>query len=275
MSSVSTDEAERERLILAAGRCVLSGLDGGGLERVETALGAGRLGGLILFREDLPTLSDGRALIARARALARHTLLVGADEEGGIVSQLDGLSLAPESALLVTGAPSPRTLGDAGDPAFTEHVYVALGKLLRAAGFDVAFAPVLDVNVERDNPVIGSRSFGSTPAVVATHALAAVRGLGAAGMLATGKHFPGHGAASADSHDSLPTIPGSREEIARRDLPPFVGAIRAGVPLIMSAHVFAPGLDPEERPATLSRPILTGVLRDELGFEGVVVSDAL
>lgn len=270
----TADPFGAEELSLAVGRLVWSGLDGGGLSHVEAILRAGKLGGLIAFREDLPSLLEARAWIAHARALAPHPILVGVDEEGGIVSQIDGVPIG-HGAGRARGAPSPRSLGALDDQALTERVSRSVGRTLRATGFDVVFAPLLDVNVARENPVIGSRSFGATPEAVERHGLAAVRGFEAAGILPVVKHFPGHGAASADSHHTLPVIRAERAELERRDLRPFRRAAEAGAPLVMSAHLHVPALDPVFRPATCSPAILTGLLRGELGFRGAVVSDAL
>jgi len=150
----------------------------------------------------------------------------------------------------------------------------ALGDELAALGIGWDFAPVLDVHTNPENPVIGNRAFGTTPVAAASHALAFWRGLRAAGLVGCGKHFPGHGDTRTDSHLELPVVDHGLDRLRRVELAPFAAAARAGVEAIMTAHVLFPALD-SERPATLSRAILTGLLREELGFGGVIVSDDL
>ncbi len=253
----------------------MSGLDGRGLEPVAGALERGELGGLILFREDLGSLAETRTLIETARALSPHPILVTVDEEGGLVSQLDGLPLIPGGPDRLVMAPAPGALGEADDVALTERVFHRAGAALADAGIDVAFAPLVDVNVRPDNPVIGRRSFAATPDRVARHARAALRGLAAGGVVGCPKHFPGHGATTTDSHHGLPVVPDDCAEIERRDLAPYRAVLADHVPLVMSAHVHVPALDPAPGPATRSSRILTDLLRGGLGFRGAVVSDAL
>ncbi|WP_324275572.1 glycoside hydrolase family 3 protein [Blastococcus brunescens] len=187
------------------------------------------------------------------------------DEEGGDVTRLEYL----------TGSsyPGNLALGVVDDPAVTEAVAAAIGADLRRAGVTVDFAPSVDVNSDSRNPVIGVRSFGPDPDAVARHGVAYVRGLQSAGVAATAKHFPGHGATTVDSHLGLPTIDADAATFRRRELPPFAAAVRAGVDLVMTSHVVFSALD--ARPATLSRRLLVDLLRTELGFAGVVVTDAL
>jgi beta-N-acetylhexosaminidase len=150
----------------------------------------------------------------------------------------------------------------------------ALGRQVASFGFNLDFAPVLDVDSNPANPIIGDRSFSSDPAAVAACGSAFVEGMRSVGVIACGKHFPGHGDASLDSHLDLPAIEVDRDTILRRELPPFEAAIRAGLPMVMTAHCVFPALDASV-PATLSRPIVTGLLRERLGFEGCVVTDDL
>src|SRR5262249_19623677 len=159
-----------------------------------------------------------------------------------------------------------------GDAVLAEQVGRAIGDELRALGFDVDFAPVLDVHTNAANPVIGARAFGVDAESVARRALAFARGLDAAGVLACGKHFPGHGGTATDSHRELPRIDHDWERLERIELLPFRRAAEAGLPMIMTAHVLFAALDPE-RPATLAPSVVTGLLRGTLGYRGVVVSD--
>ena len=209
--------------------------------------------GLVLFAyncDDLPGLT------AALRA-ERGDVLLALDEEGGDVTRLEWR----------TGSsyPGPAALGVVDDPELTEAVAAAIGSDLARAGVNWDFAPVADVNVP-ENPVIGTRAFGSDAALVARHTAAAVRGLRRAGVAACAKHFPGHGSTAEDSHLALPVLVGPLEA----GLEPFRAAIAAGVQSIMTAHIKV-----SDDAATLDRAIVGDLLRRELGFEGVVVSDAL
>src|SRR5262249_5661710 len=176
----------------------------------------------------------------------------------------------------LAGSPYPgnAALGAVDDTTLTQAVYQALGGDLAALGVNVNLAPSVDVNTAADNPVIGTRSFGADTDLVARHAAAAVTGLQAAGVAACAKHFPGHGSTSLDSHHVIATVTGSTELIARRDLPPFEAAIAAGVRAVMPGHLRVPGLT-GDLPASLPAAALPGLLRGDLGFTGVMISDAL
>ncbi|MEP9380846.1 glycoside hydrolase family 3 protein [Nocardioides cheoyonin] len=220
------------------------------------------LGGVALFGQNVGSEEQVQALTSRLHAAG--PVLVASDEEGGSVTRLDlhGGSRWPGAA----------ALGVLDDVDATHEVARGLGLQARAAGVDLVLAPVLDVNSEPDNPVIGVRSFGADPALVARHGAAAVRGLAEAGVAACAKHFPGHGDTRTDSHVGLPVVGVDEATWRARDLPPFAAAVAAGVPCVMTAHLVLSWLD--ERPATLSAPVLR-VLREELGFAGVIATDAL
>ena len=224
------------------------------------------LAGVTLFAPNMAAGPDALTALTRTLRGASPDLLVAADEEGGDVTRV----------WYHTGSPYPgnAALGAVDDPALTRAVYRALGADLAALGVTLNLAPSVDVNTAADNPVIGTRSFGADPDLVARHAAAAVTGLQSAGLAACVKHFPGHGSTSVDSHDAVATVAGSMELIARRDLPPFVAAIEAGVRAVMPGHLLIPGLA-GDLPASLSAAAQTGLLRSELGFDGVIVSDAL
>jgi len=149
-----------------------------------------------------------------------------------------------------------------------------MARELASVGFDIDFAPVLDVHSNPANPVIGDRAFGAEPALVASLGVALLRGLRDGGLIPCGKHFPGHGDTAVDSHFELPTVGRARADLERIELPPFRAAVAADIPMMMSAHVVYPALDPLN-PATVSRAILTDLLRGELGFRGVIASDDL
>lgn len=231
------------------------------------------VGGIIYFvwahntrdPHQIAELSNG---IQRA-GLAQPTpipLLISTDQEHGIVARVG------KPATLMPGA---MALGAGGSRSDAREAARIAGTELAAMGIRQNYAPVADVNVNPANPVIGVRSFGSDPQAVAGLVASQVRGYQGAGIAATSKHFPGHGDTVSDSHTSLPTIHHTREEWGVLDAPPFRAAIAAGIRSIMTAHIVVPALDPSEDPATLSRPILTGILREELGYDGVVVTDAL
>lgn len=205
------------------------------------------------------------ALGARLHAAAPGAILA-IDEEGGEVTRLHYLEGSPY--------PGAAVLGRIDDLAYTEEIGARVGRDILALGFNLALAPDADVNANPDNPVIGTRSFGADPALAARHVAAWVRGLQGAGAGACPKHFPGHGDTAQDSHLALPTVDASPELLAERDLPPFRAAFEAGAKTVMTSHILLPRVDPYG-PATFSAAILRGILRDRLGFAGVVVSDAL
>jgi beta-N-acetylhexosaminidase len=223
------------------------------------------LGGVVIYGGNI-TAAEGRleGLTLPLRAM-RDDLVVAIDEEAGDVTRL---WYAEGSRY-----PGNLALGAVDDVALTEAVARSVAADLAALGVNYTYAPTVDVNSERDNPVIGTRSFGEDPALVARHGAAFVRGLQSARVAASAKHFPGHGATRTDSHHDLPVIDCDEATLRTRELVPFVAAIEAGVKTVMVAHVVFPALD--ELPATLSRRITTGLLRDELGFDGVVTTDAL
>jgi beta-N-acetylhexosaminidase len=223
------------------------------------------LAGVTIFGPNIAGPEQLAGLTAQLRS-AGGLPLVAIDEEGGDVTRIAHL----------TGSPYPgnAALGAVDDPALTAAVHRALGQDLADLGINVDLAPSVDVNTAADNPVIGIRSFGSDPDLVARHAAAAVRGLQAAGVAACAKHFPGHGSTSADSHHGIVTVAASLDLLRRRDLPPFIAAIAAGVRGVMPGHLRVPELT-GDAPATLSAAALNGLLRGELGFTGVVISDAL
>ena len=172
-----------------------------------------------------------------------------------------------------SGWPKAATMGATGDPSLIREVGRAMGREMAACGFDLDFAPVLDLDTNPENPVIGDRAFGHEPNA-ATLALAWAEGLMETGVSACGKHFPGHGDTMLDSHKALPRVEHPKERIENVELAPFRMAAASNIPMIMTAHVMYPALDPE-RPATLSRTILGDILRRRLGFNGLVVSDDL
>jgi beta-N-acetylhexosaminidase len=227
-------------------------------------IGAG-VGGFIIFGYNIVDQAQLTALTGELRT-ARPDLLLSIDEEGGDVTRLAHLSGSPY--------PGNAALGAVNDIVLTEAIYRAIGLDLLAAGFNLNLAPTVDVNSSDDNPIIGTRAFGADPARVAAHAAAAVTGLQSVGVAACAKHFPGHGATSTDSHLELPTVDVPVELLRERDLAPFAAVIKAGTQAVMTAHIRVPVLT-GDLPATLSRAAMFDLLRREMGFAGVVVTDAL
>jgi beta-N-acetylhexosaminidase len=219
---------------------------------------------VILFRRNAGTPVEIASLTTALHALPSQPL-VAIDHEGGRVLRL-GEPFTP--------FPPAAAVGRTRHPDLAYRVGRAMGQELAGVGIDLNFAPVLDVNSNPANPVIGDRAFGADPELVSAMGIALMRGLHDGGVLSCGKHFPGHGDTEKDSHLELPIVRRSRTELERTELVPFRAAITAGVPMLMTAHVLYPAFDPDQ-PATLSRKILTDVLRGELHFDGVVASDDL
>ena len=220
--------------------------------------------GVIVFRRDFPDPAGLRDLTRRLRHLARpRRIFLGIDEEGGFVSQLAGhFDVPPNALLLARGAQS-------GD---IERAARVTGERLRSLGIDWVFAPVADIHSREENPVIGPRAFGTTAAQVSAHVTECLRGFRAAGVASCLKHFPGHGDTTLDSHHALPRCEAPRSELEARELVPFREHLDADA--VMTTHVVFPALDPEH-PATFSRPVIHGLLREQLNFTGIAITDAL
>jgi beta-N-acetylhexosaminidase len=249
------------------GQLIVGGFEGEELSPAfARALASGKRGGAILFKRNLPTVEHARALCSEIVRASRADLppFVSVDEEGGRVSRLGSPVLR---------LPPMRRLGRAGNHELLEKIGRVLGAQLAAIGFNLDFAPVLDVDTNPKNPVIGDRAFGADPETVSMAALAFYQGLSKY-VLGCGKHFPGHGDTLVDSHLGLPIIEHDRERLSKVELVPFVAAARANMDAFMTAHVVVKALD-ATYPATLSPAISTGIARKEVGFEGVLFSDDL
>ena len=248
------------------GQLIVGGFEG---ESIPTSffreLAAGRRGGAILFKRNLPSVTHAHALCRDIAAAAPKELppFIALDEEGGRVSRL-----GPP----VLRLPPMRRLAPLGS-AFLENCGRVLGAQLAALGFNLDFAPVLDVDTNPENPIIGDRAFGRTPEDVTMGALAFYQGLSRS-VLGCGKHFPGHGDTQVDSHLGLPIIEHDRARLDAIELVPFVAAARSGMDAFMTAHVVVRALDPNV-PATLSKAVCTELLRREIGYDGVLFSDDL
>ncbi|MGH3257440.1 MAG: glycoside hydrolase family 3 protein [Streptosporangiaceae bacterium] len=224
------------------------------------------LGGVTLFGPNISSPEQVRTLIAALRTAAPDKPVIAIDEEGGDVTRV---AFAEGSSY-----PGNAALGAVDDVALTGAVYLAIGRDLAALGVNLNLAPCADVLGSADSPAVGTRSFGADTDLVARHTAAAVAGLQDAGVAACAKHFPGHGRTETDTHLAIATIEGTLEDLRRRDLPPFIAAIKAGTTAIMPSHLRVPELT-GDLPASVSPAAITGLLRGELGFDGVVISDAL
>ena len=245
-----------------ADRCLLPGFTGTKAPDWVLRRTAAGLGGVCLYARNIETPEQLAALTASLHA-ERSELLIAIDEEGGDVTRLE--------ARAGSSYPGNLALGAVDDVGLTRAVALAMGADLAAAGIDLNLAPVADVNSNPINPVIGVRAFGAQPAPVARQTAAWVTGLQEAGVAACVKHFPGHGDTSVDSHLALPVV--NDDPHASGALEPFRAAIAAGVRAVMSAHIVVPSID--GAPATISAKVMTGLLRGELGFDGLAVSDGL
>jgi len=249
------------------GQLLIAGFDGHHLPvELRSLAREFSLGGVILFARNVAEPEQVAELCYEAARLDPELpLWVSVDQEGGRVARLK----AP-----FTEWPAMATLGRSGDVQLAERFARALASELKAVGVTLDYAPVLDIHTNRDNPVIGDRALSEKAEEVARLGAAIVSALQEEGIAACGKHFPGHGDTRTDSHVELPLVEHSIERLRGVELVPFRAAIDAGVATMMTAHVFMPALD-EARPATLSSRVVTELLRGELGFDGVILSDDL
>jgi len=256
------------------GQLIMIGFDGTTVDaELRRLITEYHIGGVILFARNVQSPEQVARLTNELQKIALESgypgLFIAIDQEGGRVARLTedtGFTEFP-SAMAITAT---------GDPENARRMAAAMAAEMRAVGINVDFAPDLDVNNNPSNPVIGTRSFSSDPAKVAEYGIAFAKGLQENGVLAFGKHFPGHGDTGVDSHIDLPRVPHDRTRLDDVELFPFKAAIQADFAGIMSAHVTFPAIDPTPgMAATLSRPVLTGLLRDELGYRGLIVTDSL
>lgn len=267
----SLDDLSERDIREAAGQCLVVGFEGAEEEPpkgVADALEQGDVGGVILFRRNVDTVEQVCSLnehIHRLAAEAPEAPFVAVDQEGGRVVRLE------EPLTLI---PPMRAVGESGDQRLISEISEVIATEIGALGFNLNFAPVLDVDTNPMNPVIGDRAFSDTPETVARAAGAYLLGHHTAGVLPCGKHFPGHGDTLVDSHEDLPTLKHDMSRLERVELLPFRRAIGADIPMLMTAHMLLPALDPEH-PATLSEAIIGDLLRQQLEFDGVVVTDCL
>jgi len=258
-------------ILKKAGRLLVAGFDGTEpANHCRIALQELHIGNWILFARNIESHSQVREL---TRYLQRETLdlngrnpFITIDQEGGIVSRLHGT---------LNSYPGAMACAAAGGSAVSGQAARITGAHLKALGFNVNLAPVADINSNPANPIVGPRSFGDSPEGVSEHVLAACRGYLQESILPVIKHFPGHGDSAEDSHLSLPTLPHSRDLLHKRELYPFKEAINHGIPAVMVAHLLLPSLSQQPLPASLSYDIITKLLRKEMGFNGLVMTDCL
>lgn len=229
-----------------------------------------KVGNIILFRENIVSAPQLRALCDALRELILEETglppLIAIDQEGGAVSRLPADCAVTPSAMALAAS------GRVENALLAGRI---IGRELTALGVNMNLAPVMDVNSNPDNPVIGARSFGDDPATVSAFGVRMIRGLRESGVLSCAKHFPGHGDTAVDSHLGLPVVTKTLPELEACELPPFRAAVEAGVDAVMTAHILFPALEAARVPATMSRRIVTGLLRERLGFSGLIVSDCL
>ncbi|MDR0314227.1 MAG: beta-N-acetylhexosaminidase [Treponema sp.] len=233
-------------------------------------VGKYKAGNVILFKDNLESASQAKALCAEIQKLIQsetgHPAFIAIDQEGGVVVRL------PADMVNVPGAMALAATGKTENVALAAKITAAE---LRRIGVNMNLAPVLDVNCNHDNPAIGNRSFSSVAQDAAVFATAAVKAYRETGLLCCGKHFPGHGDTAVDSHLDLPLVDRSMDELEARELVPFRAAIEAGIPAIMTTHILFPQQEPEKVPATMSARILKGLLRERMGFDGLILSDGM
>lgn len=260
-----------EQLRLEIGQHFMAGFGSTELTpELEQFLAEYKIGNIILFKHNIESCAQLRRLCADIqRCVQKHTghgALIAIDQEGGPVVRLGDDAVNVPAAMAVAAAGGPELARRAGE---------LTGRQLRSLGVNFDFAPDMDVNCNPDNPAIGVRSYGDTPEQVSAYGTEMIRGLQENRVLACAKHFPGYGDLALDPHLDLPRVAKPMEELEKMEFPPFVRAIEAGAASIMTAHVLFPALEPEEIPATMSRRIITGLLRERLGYDGLVVTDCL
>ena len=235
-------------------------------ERLSTA----PYGGFIITEVSFGSLTSTREFIQKLQKLSAYPLIISVDQEGGNVQRLENIT-TPKA----TRIPYASEIGYVGSMDLSRKVGSVVSRELSVVGFNVDYAPVMDVNSNPKNPIIGKRSFSKDPTIVSKMGLAFAEGLAENHVTAVYKHFPGHGDTSVDSHKNLPIVNKTRAELDAIELVPFKEAIKAGAEMIMTAHIALPQITGDKTPASLSHKITTELLRDELGFKGLIITDAL
>ena len=260
--------SEQISLKHAVGQLFIAGFEGTKLPiPLIGALTKGEIGGVILFSRNFESRDQIKALTDQIHAIhSPYPIWIGIDQEGGKVQRIrEDLGSDRIPAAMDIAQTTPENAR-----SIAEHT----ARDLKSLGFDINFAPVLDIHTNPDNPIIATRAFGTTPDQVIRYAIPTMEGLMSGGVIPCGKHFPGHGDTNLDSHTDLPEVQHGIKRLEAVEFKPFEAAIAGGIPMIMSAHIVMRGLG-EFFPATLCESILTGILRNRLGFRGVIVSDDL
>lgn len=237
-------------------------------DTTKAALAEYPVGGLIYFSKNIVDEEQLKEMIQSTLSYSKYPLFIGVDEEGGSVSRLAGSNLGIEEVVAMG------EIGETGDSTIAEETGTTIGQYLAEYGFNVDFAPVADVLTEEDSP-IGDRSFGTDAVLVSEMVSAFVTGLQSTGVSATVKHFPGHGGTTEDSHNELATTTATLEELQEEEFLPFISGIEAGVEFVMVGHISAPNVIGDNTPSSLSSMMISEVLRGNLGYNGIVVTDAL
>ncbi|MBT9144977.1 MAG: Beta-hexosaminidase [candidate division WS2 bacterium] len=253
------------------GQLIMAGFPSPNFDRyMEKLIKEYNVGNIILFSRNIGSIGDTAELISLIQLnMIKYNQVpafIGVDQEGGDVSRIRHTSLM---------FPCNMAFGAAGIPGSTRQQGLFTGEKLRAMGINLNIAPVLDVNNNPENPIIGTRSYGDHPDKVAELGCAYIEGLQHKGVVATAKHFPGHGDTDIDTHLGLPSVSYGRDRLEKVELYPFQKAVEAGVAAVMTAHIIFPVLDGESRPATISYPILTELLRRQMGFQGIIITDCI
>ncbi len=237
---------------------------------LRNSLATVKPGGFILFADNFTNYEDSLELIKEIKNSSKIPMFIAIDQEGGNVQRLKKLSDRE-----VTKIPYMYDVGSVDDVEYTKEIGRVIAEELRVFGVNMDFAPVIDVYENKDNTVIGKRSFGDRPEFVSKHGIALANSLSNNGVIPVYKHFPGHGNTSTDSHEDLPIVNKSKEELLNSDLIPFKDAIKDGAEIIMIGHLAVPSITGDNTPASLSKELITDFLKDELGYKGLVITDAL
>lgn len=260
------EQTSRLSLEEKIGQMMFVGIEGTSLTEMEKKLITNyHVGGVILFKENLTDPEQAVQLINELKQLNEQNeipLFIGVDQEGGRITRLPGNW---------ADIPTNETIGKMNNPAFANEIGSFLGQQVNAFGFNVNFA-VLDVNSNPNNPIIGDRSFGNNADIVSNLGLETMEGIASHGVVPVIKHFPGHGDTGVDSHLELPTVNKTKEELYNLELQPFIQAINNGADMVMVAHILLPHLE-SEYPSSMSKAVITDLLRNELQYNGVVITD--
>ncbi|WP_068694832.1 beta-N-acetylhexosaminidase [Paenibacillus yonginensis] len=251
------------------GQMVIVGLDGTELQAdARKMIETYKVGGFILYKPNITNANQTLTFLNQLKKANKPNpaaLWLSTDQEGGRVSRM------PEPYLKI---PTAKDIGQKNSTAYATGIGQALGEEIKSVGFNLDFAPVMDINSNPNNPVIGDRSYGADADAVIKNGTAVLKGLQSEGIAAVIKHFPGHGDTSVDSHLELPVVNKSLKQLEAFELLPFQAAVKQGTDMVMVAHLLIPKIDPDY-PASLSKQMITGLLRDKLGFDGVVITDDL